>query len=100
MGASDFLKGVIWAAQAAKMGYRWQVGNGKQVKFWEDNWLGTSSLAIQYWKLYQIVNEKAGTIFNLWDGVNLKCTFRRTVGQRLMADWLEIKQVASTIIFF
>jgi len=45
-GSSSFFKGMIWAASAAKMGYRWQIGNGKRVKFWEDNWLGSSSLAI------------------------------------------------------
>jgi len=81
------------------MGFRWQIGNGKLVKFWKDNWLGNSSLAIQYWKLYQIVNEKAGTVFDLWDRENLKCTFRRSVGQKLMNDWLEVKQLASAISF-
>ena len=99
VGASEFFKGVICAAQAAKMGFRWQIGNGKLVKFWEDNWLGNSSLAIQYWELYEIVNEKAGTVFDLWDKENLKCTFRRTVGQKLMNDWLEVKQLASAINF-
>jgi hypothetical protein len=44
--SSSFFKGMIWAAKAAKMGYRWQIGNGKKNKFWEDNWLGSSSLAI------------------------------------------------------
>lgn len=30
MGASNFFKGFMWAAQAARMGYRWKVGNGKK----------------------------------------------------------------------
>ena len=47
-GSSSFFKGMIWAARAAKMGYRWHIGNGKKVRFWEDNWLGSSSLAIQF----------------------------------------------------
>jgi len=46
-----------------------------------------------------IVNEKNGTIHDLWDGENLKCTFRRTADQRLMNDWLELKQLAETISF-
>lgn len=33
------------------------------------------------------------------DGVNLKCTFRRCVDDKLMNLWLEIVQVASTICF-
>ena len=38
----------MWAAKAAKLGFRWKIGDGKKVKFWEDNWLGNSSLAIQF----------------------------------------------------
>jgi hypothetical protein len=34
------------------MGFRWKVGDGKKIKLWEDNWLGSSSLAIQFWELY------------------------------------------------
>jgi hypothetical protein len=51
----------MWAARAARMGYMWQIGNGKKVHFWEDHWFGTCSLAIQFWKIYVIVNEKGLT---------------------------------------
>jgi hypothetical protein len=27
---------VIWAAKAAKMGFRWRVGNWMKIRFWED----------------------------------------------------------------
>ena len=57
-GASEFFKGLMRAAAVAKMGYRWHIGNGKKCKFWEDNWLGSSSLAIQYWEIYVLINEK------------------------------------------
>ena len=99
VGSSSFFKGMIWAAKAAKMGYRWQIGNGKKVKFWEDNWLGSSSLAIQFWDIYVLVNDKSQTVFDLWDGIDLKCTFRRGVDDRLMHRWHEIIQLASTIVF-
>jgi hypothetical protein len=45
------------------------------------------------------VNEKTSTIAELWDGHNLKCTFKRTMSERLGRVWLEIVQLASTIIF-
>jgi len=41
----------------------------------------SSSLAIQYWPLYRIVNEKEKSIADLWDGDSLRCTFRRTVSE-------------------
>jgi hypothetical protein len=89
----------MWTAKAAQMGFRWKIGNGEKVKFWEDNWLGNSSLSIQYWDIYILVNEKTQSVFNLWDGTNLKCTFRRCVDDRLMNPWLEVVQLASTISF-
>lgn len=98
-GSSSFFKCMIWAAKAAKMGYRWKIGNGKKVKFWEDIWLGCSSLAIQFWEIYVLVNEQSHTVYDLWDGVDLKCTFRREVDDRLMQLWHEILQLASTIVF-
>jgi hypothetical protein len=82
-GASNFWKGVFWAVRVAKMGYRWHVGNGSKTRFWEDLWIGSSSLAIQYWELYCIVNEHNKTIADLCDGTNLKCTFHRCVDRRL-----------------
>lgn len=54
--ASPFLKGVIWASQVAKFGYMWQVGKGNKIRFWEDYWIGSSTLAIHIWALYDIVN--------------------------------------------
>ena len=46
-----------------------------------------------------IVNEKSSTIANLWNGNELKCTFRRTVGPHLSRMWVEVVQIASTIEF-
>jgi hypothetical protein len=43
--ASPFWKGVLWAAQAAKMGFRWNIGNGRRVRFLEDKWFGHCCLA-------------------------------------------------------
>jgi hypothetical protein len=54
---SNFWKGVMWAAKVARMGYRWKVGDGSKVRFGEDLWIGSSSLVIQYWEIYCIVNE-------------------------------------------
>jgi hypothetical protein len=45
-GVSNFWSGVLWAANVARMGYRWQVGNETSIRFWKDVWLGNTSLAI------------------------------------------------------
>ena len=95
--ASSFFKGFMWAAQAAKMGFLWKVGNERKVRFWEDTWLGSSSLAIQFWPIYRIINEHGKTVADLWDGSNLKCTFRRTVSDDLYQLWLEVVELVSTV---
>jgi hypothetical protein len=82
-GASNFWKRVLWAAKVAKMGYRWKIGNECKIRLWEDVWIGNSSLAIQFWEIYNIINEQNRSIRELWDGVDLKCTFRRCVYIRL-----------------
>jgi hypothetical protein len=46
VGTSNFWKGVMWAVKVAEMSCRWQIENGSKVRFWEDMYIGTSSLAI------------------------------------------------------
>jgi hypothetical protein len=66
---SPFLKGVMWAAHAAKSGFRWNVGNGDKVLFWEDIWVGHCSFVVLYWDLYVIANERHHTIVSVWDAL-------------------------------
>lgn len=56
-GPPPFWNGVLWALQAALMGIKWVAGNGKKVRFWEDHWIGNTSLAIVYWPLYVICEQ-------------------------------------------
>jgi hypothetical protein len=79
------------------MGFRWKYRNGRRIRFWEDQWFDSCSLAIQFWELYTIVNEQDVSLREAWDGENLRFTFRRTVGERLMQQWLELKQIAEDV---
>jgi uncharacterized protein (DUF2235 family) len=79
------------------MGYRWKVGNGRKIRLWEDTWIGSSSLAIQFYPLYRIINEHGKTIVELWDGHNLKVSFRRDVSESLYQSWLELVELVSTV---
>jgi hypothetical protein len=81
------------------MGYIWKIGRGDKVRFWEDNWLGSSSLVIPFWKLYRIVNEKNATVDEVWNGSSLKCSFRRNMDDNLEQQWEEVCMLASTITF-
>ena len=82
-----------------RVGYKWNVGDGKLVRFWEDTWYGNTPLATQYWDLYVLVNEKNKTIAEIWDGQELKCTFRRTFSDELMSQWFELVDILSLTKF-
>lgn len=58
----------LWVAKAAKMGYMWKIGDGMEIKFWEDFLFGSASLATQFWDLYVFANEHDITIDTVWDG--------------------------------
>jgi len=88
---------IKWARQ--QLGYRWKIGNGKRVRFWEDVWFGTSSLVIQFWKIYMLINGKGASIADVWDGTTLKLTFRRTASEQLMSLWEELLAIAGSISF-
>ena len=62
LNASRFWKGFMWAARAVKFGYRWFVGDGAKIRFWEDTWFGSSPLSVQFWGLYTVYNENLATI--------------------------------------
>ncbi|PNT69834.1 hypothetical protein BRADI_2g01182v3 [Brachypodium distachyon] len=96
---SPFWKGVLWARRAAKMGYRWQVGNGKTVKFWENQWIGNASLAIMFWDICIVCNQQNVSVHEVWDGEELKLSFWRGFNLRFMAQWYDPEHlVAGTVL--
>jgi hypothetical protein len=97
--SSKFWKGFIWALNAVRLGYRWKVGDGKQIRFWEDTWFGTSPLSVQFWDMYCICNEKMATISQIWDSVNVKLTFRRNFNTGMMENWFELVEICKSIDF-
>jgi hypothetical protein len=89
----------MWAASAVRMGYKWVVGNGAKVRFWEDQWLGGTSLAILFWDIYFVCHQQGVTIRDVWDGVNIKLTFRRVFDNKMMEQWYQIEQIIRSIHF-
>lgn len=45
------------------------------------------------------MNKKNKSVAELWDGANLKCTFRRSGDIHMLELWDEVCQLASTITF-
>ena len=61
------------------------IKDGSEIRFWEDKWLGNSTLREQYPSLYNIVCHKSDTLAVVMQSSPLNMTFRRTlVGPRLV----------------
>ena len=85
MGISIFLSSFMKAKSSfLNMGY-WIINNGEQVRFWEDKWLGNSSLKDKYPSLYSIIRRKNSSVASVMRTVLLNVSFRRAlVGQNLI----------------
>ena len=69
-----------------------EVGNGQGARFWEDIWLGNSSLAVRYPSLFNIVRHKNVLAAQVLENNPLNIEFRRVLtGDRWMS-WLQLVQ--------
>jgi hypothetical protein len=82
MGVKDefFSRGSFW------------VGNGQQVRFWEDTWLGDAPLASQYPSLYNIVRRKNVLVSDVLINTPLNLEFRRALIENKWAVWITLVQ--------
>jgi hypothetical protein len=73
------------------------VRNGSKIKFWEDKWLGATTLREQYFALYNIMCHKHDTLQKVMETSPPTMTFRRDlVGPRL-TFWNEVVQRLASV---
>jgi hypothetical protein len=78
-------------AKAAFLVHRsFRLNNGKQIRFWEDKWLGNYSFQQQYPSLYSIVRRKYTTVENVLSRVPLNVSFHRFLNQNNQRLWNEL----------
>jgi hypothetical protein len=66
------------------------IKNSAHIRFWEDQWLGTSPLREQYPCLYHIVRHKQATIAEVFSSLPVNFSWRRDlIGPKLVA-WNEL----------
>jgi hypothetical protein len=88
----------MWASRAITVGYRWNVGNGRSIKFWEDIWFGNSPMAVKFWDIYFVSNQQTKIVREIWDGQQIRGTFRRTFTEEMMMQWHELLVIANNIV--
>ena len=87
---SPFWKGIMRAKNDFFQRGKFVLGNGEQVRFWEDIWLGSTSLQNAYPSLYAVASNKLSSVAEVLGAVPINLPFRRTlVGQR-RTDWFHL----------
>ena len=66
---------------------RFQLGNGAQVRFWEDMWLGNMPYKCQYPGLYNIVRKKSAYVSTVLRSNPLNVAFRRSLVDNNLRQW-------------
>jgi hypothetical protein len=64
-----------------------RLNNGKQIRFWEDKWLGNYSFKYQYTSLYNIVRRKSDTVQSVLSTMPLIVSFRRFLTENNLMLW-------------
>ena len=66
------------------------LGNGEQIRFWEDRCLNHSSLADEYPSLYNCASNKNSTVAHVLNSTPIKLPFRRILIGNLRVAWLDL----------
>jgi hypothetical protein len=64
-----------------------QIQNAKQIRFWEDKWLGNHSFQHQYPTLYNIIRRKSDTVAKVLSVAPLSISFRRYLSANNLILW-------------
>jgi hypothetical protein len=67
-----------------------KIGDGSWVHFWEDIWLGDTSLAQQYSSLYNIVQRKNILVATVLAQTPLDISFRRDFNEHKWNQWIHL----------
>jgi hypothetical protein len=67
-----------------------KVGDGSDTRFWEDVWLGATSIADQYPALYNIVQRKNVMVAHVLNQTPLNIEFRRVLSGNRWTSWLHL----------
>jgi hypothetical protein len=66
------------------------VRNGKQLRFWEDKWIGNQSFMYQYMSLYQNVRKKSDTVAHVLNRAPLNVYFCRALVGHNLSLWYNL----------
>ena len=87
LGDSHFWAGLMATKKYFFPHASFSIKNGSEIRFWEDRWLGQTSLREQYPALYDVVRYKGDTLAKVLGTSPPNVSFRRTLLGPREASW-------------
>jgi hypothetical protein len=74
------------------------IKDGTNTRFWEDTWLGDKPLKVTYPSLYHIAQDSKVTISKVMSSVPLNISFRRSLVDNNIRQWLHLVPRVSNVV--
>jgi hypothetical protein len=89
-GDSHFWAGIMTIKKHFFQYEYFSIKDGSEIRFWEDKWLGSTTLREQYPTLYNIVPHKGDTLAKVMETSPPTVSFRRDIIGPWLASWNEL----------
>jgi hypothetical protein len=98
-GDSHFWQGLLEIKHLFLSCCKFQIGDGRDTSFWEDNWLGDFTLSTSFPRLFAISSDPKITVRKAYDvGLN-NMKFRRAMVGVRMELWSKLKELCGQMTF-
>ena len=89
-GDSHFWSGLMSVKSKFLRWGKFKLGNGSQIRFWEDSWLDNEPLKNQYPTLYNIARKKSALVSHVLSSTPLNVSFRRSLVANNLLLWHQL----------
>jgi hypothetical protein len=96
-GDSHFWAGIMATKKHFFPHGSFSIRDGSEIRFWEDKWLGITTLREQYPTLYRITRHKDVTLQRVMETCAPSMTFRRNIVGPHLTNWNELLQRLASI---
>jgi hypothetical protein len=92
---SHFWSGLMKVNDTFISKWTFEVHDGSQVCFWEDDWLGLGALKLCFSYLYNLARRKNTIVAYVFSTAPLNISFRRGLAQQLRVQWFHLVSLVS-----
>jgi hypothetical protein len=98
-GDSHFWQGLLEGKSLFLSCCKFQIGDGRSVSFWEDNWLGDFTISASFPRLFAISLEPSITVRKAFDNGLDNMRFRRAIIGVRKELWINLKKLCVNVSF-